>query len=32
MVRGGFPDAESHFWLINTCYSVAIVEATEIGF
>jgi len=30
-VRGGIPKAESHFWLINTRHSVAIVKATEIG-
>src|SRR5690606_3569599 len=30
-VRGATPKAESHFWLINTCQTVAIVEATEIG-
>src|SRR5690554_7226216 len=30
-VRGGIPKAESHFWLINTCPSFAIVKPTEIG-
>ena len=30
-MRGGLQPPESHFWLINTCHTVAIVRDTEIG-